>query len=79
MNFNEDEESGLPSLGKEPLSDRLRRFALAFLISIGIVAAFVGLVILVIALALPWMREQGEGEEPTDVVIPQSEALLPED
>lgn len=69
-----DDNVQIPSLGAEPLAQKLRRYAMALGISIGIMAALGALFILVLALTLPLMEDEGEDEEYEDVAPPVLES-----
>ena len=71
-----DDGFKIPNLGKEPLPQRLRRYALALGISIGVMGALGALFILVLALALPLMDSEAEDEMIDDVAPPVVEGSL---
>jgi|GEM_PF-2592877 len=64
----ENKWTEVPSLGKESWSDRLRRYALALVMAVGIMGGLFAVFFLILALSLPFAG--GEDAVPYDDVAP---------
>lgn len=57
MNLEDDEVPGIPSLGKEPLLERLRRYFMALGLAVAVMAGLFAVFFLILALSLPWLGD----------------------
>lgn len=64
----EDKWTEVPSLGRETWSDRLRRYALALAMAVGIMGGLFAVFFLILALSLPFAGE--DDTVPYDDVAP---------
>ncbi|MGD8327466.1 MAG: hypothetical protein PVF65_11170 [Sphingomonadales bacterium] len=66
----EDENSGIPSLGKEPLKERLRRYFMALGLAVAVMAGLFAVFFIILALSLPWLgNDEDEAYEDVTPVI----------